>query len=145
MNKNTHYLKLPKKETVNHFAFFRNKEYQEFMRIEEDYLLKYCKQIFKNINILKNGITFIADYSTRSDNQKFWTQIGCIKHWKKNDNVDLIHTEYKEGDTVIRLSLFDSYYNDTGLNWIADCHSLYDIDTVHGKGLEELLTDYFYP
>lgn len=38
-----HYLRLPKKETVNHFAFFRNKDYQELMRIEEDYLLKYCK------------------------------------------------------------------------------------------------------
>lgn len=144
MKKSIHYLRLPKKETINHFAFFRNKDYQELMRIEEDYLLKYCKQIFKNINILKNGITFIADYSTRSDSQKFWTQIGCITPWMKNDNVDLIHTEYKKGDTVIRLSLFSVYYSDKGLNWVADCHCLYDVDDIQGKGLEELLTDYFY-
>ena len=144
MKKNMRYLGLPKKETVNRFAFFRNKDYQELMRIEEDYLLKYCKQIFKNINILKNGITFIADYSTRSDSQKFWTQIGCITPWMKNDNVDLIHTEYKEGDDIIRLSLFSVYYSDKGLNWVADCHCLYDVDDIQEKGLEELLTDYFY-
>lgn len=144
MKKNMRYLRLPKKETVNHFAFFRNKDYQKLMRIEEDYLLKYCKQIFKNIEILNNGITFIANYSTRSDSQKFWTQIGCITPWMKNDNVDLIHTEYKEGDTVIRLSLFSVYYSDKGLNWVADCHCLYDVDDIQGKGLEELLTDYFY-
>lgn len=60
------------------------------------------------------------------------------------DNKELIHTEYKEGDDIIRLSLFSLYYSDKGLNWAADCHSLYDIDTVHGKGLDELLTDYFY-
>lgn len=144
MNKNIHYLKLPKKETVNHFVFFRNKDYQNYVRIEECYLLKYCKQIFKNIEILNNGITFIADYSTRSDSQKFWTQIGCITPWMKNDNEDLIHTEYKEGDTVIRLSLFNSYYNDTDLNWIAISHQLYDIDDIHAKGLEEFLTTYIY-
>ena len=144
MNKNIHYLKLPKKETVNHFVFFRNKDYQNYVRIEECYLLKYCKQIFKNIEILNNGITFIADYSTRSDSQKFWTQIGCITPWMKNDNEDLIHTEYKEGDTVIRLSLFNSYYNDTDLNWIAISHQLYDIDDIHEKGLEEFLTTYIY-
>lgn len=144
MNKNIHYLKIPKKETVNHFVFFRNKDYQNYVRIEECYLLKYCKQIFKNIEILNNGITFIADYSTRSDSQKFWTQIGCITPWMKNDNEDLIHTEYKEGDTVIRLSLFNSYYNDTDLNWIAISHQLYDIDDIHGKGLEEFLTTYIY-
>lgn len=144
MNKNIHYLKLPKKETVNHFVFFRNKDYQNYVRIEECYLLKYCKQIFKNIEILNNGITFIADYSTQSDSQKFWTQIGCITLWMKNDNEDLIHTEYKEGDTVIRLSLFNSYYNDTDLNWIAISHQLYDIDDIHEKGLEEFLTTYIY-
>ena len=144
MNKNIHYLKLPKKETVNHFVFFRNKDYQNYVRIEECYLLKYCKQIFKNIEILNNGITFIADYSTRSDSQKFWTQIGCITPWMKNDNEDLIHTEYKEGDTVIRLSLFNSYYNDTDLNWNAISHQLYDIDDIHEKGLEEFLTTYIY-
>lgn len=144
MNKNIHYLKLPKKETVNHFVFFRNKDYQNYVRIEECYLLKYCKQIFKNIEILNNGFTFIADYSTRSDSQKFWTQIGCITPWMKNDNEDLIHTEYKEGDTVIRLSLFNSYYNDTDLNWIAISHQLYDIDDIHEKGLEEFLTTYIY-
>lgn len=144
MNKNIHYLKLPKKETVNHFVFFRNKDYQNYVRIEECYLLKYCKQIFKNIEILNNGITFIADYSIRSDSQKFWTQIGCITPWMKNDNEDLIHTEYKEGDTVIRLSLFNSYYNDTDLNWIAISHQLYDIDDIHEKGLEEFLTTYIY-
>lgn len=144
MNKNIHYLKLPKKETVNHFVFFRNKDYQNYVHIEECYLLKYCKQIFKNIEILNNGITFIADYSTRSDSQKFWTQIGCITPWMKNDNEDLIHTEYKEGDTVIRLSLFNSYYNDTDLNWIAISHQLYDIDDIHEKGLEEFLTTYIY-
>ena len=131
-------------ETVNHFVFFRNKDYQNYVRIEECYLLKYCKQIFKNIQILNNGITFIADYSTRSDSQKFWTQIGCITPWMKNDNEDLIHTEYKEGDTVIRLSLFNSYYNDTDLNWIAISHQLYDIDDIHEKGLEEFLTTYIY-
>lgn len=139
-----HYLRLPKKETVNHFAFFRNKDYQELMQIEEDYLLKYYKQIFKNINILKNGITFISDYSTQKNSQRFWAQIGCITPWMETDNKELIHTEYKEGDDIIRLSLFSLYYSDKDLNCVADCHSLYDIDTVHGKGLDELLTDYFY-
>ena len=139
-----HYLRLPKKETVNHFAFFRNKDYQELMRIEEDYLLKYCKQIFKNINILKNGITFISDYSTQENSQRLWVQIGCITPRMEADNKELIHTEYKEGDDIIRLSLFSVYYSDKGLNWVADCHCLYDVDDIQGKGLDELLTDYFY-
>lgn len=144
MEKNMHYLRLPKKETVNHFAFFRNKDYQKYMCIEEAYLLKYFKQIFKNINILENGITFISDYSVQSNSQKFWTRVGYITPWMETDNQDLIHTEYKEGDDIIRLSLFSVYYSDKGLNWVADCHCLYDVDDIQGKGLEELLTDYFY-
>lgn len=144
MEKNMHYLRLPKKETVNHFAFFRNKDYQKYMCIEEAYLLKYFKQIFKNINILENGITFISDYSVQSNSQKFWARVGYITPWMETDNQDLIHTEYKEGDDIIRLSLFSVYYSDKGLNWVADCHCLYDVDDIQGKGLEELLTDYFY-